>query len=90
MTAGSGWLVMLQYISDDIRPSPGDTIDWVKDASSPVFYFVIPPSVSPIVIFIMYHLVPTPELFKELSLAQKIYSLLGVKGTNLRTQELNV
>jgi hypothetical protein len=29
-----------------------------------VFHFVIPPSVSPIVIVIMYHLVPTSESFK--------------------------
>jgi hypothetical protein len=28
-----------------------------------LFFFVIPPSVFPIGIFIMYHLVPTPEFF---------------------------
>jgi hypothetical protein len=31
---------------------------------TPAFYFVIPLSVSPIVIVIMYHLVPTPESFE--------------------------
>jgi hypothetical protein len=30
------------------------------------FYFVIPTRVSPIVIVIMYHLVPTPESLKKL------------------------
>jgi hypothetical protein len=32
--------------------------------TTPVFYFGIPPSVSPIVIVIMYYLVPTPKPFE--------------------------
>jgi hypothetical protein len=41
-----------------------------------VFYFVTPPSVSPVVIIIMYHVVPTTESFEVL-----IFDLsLSVKG----------
>jgi hypothetical protein len=34
-----------------------------KQGRIPVFYFVVPPGVSQLVIVIMYHLVPTPESF---------------------------
>jgi hypothetical protein len=34
-------------------------------STTPIFYFFIPPSVSPTVIIIMYHQVPTPESLKS-------------------------
>jgi hypothetical protein len=40
-------------------PPSGFTFD-----STPVFYFLILPSVPPIVIVIMYHLVPAPKSFE--------------------------
>jgi hypothetical protein len=42
--------------------SAGVTVDILS--RTPVFYFAIPPSVSSIVIVVMYHLVPTPESFE--------------------------
>jgi hypothetical protein len=37
-----------------------------------LFYFVIAPSVSPIVIVVIYHLVPKPETFEIIPLSFKL------------------
>jgi hypothetical protein len=62
----SSWLChnILRQIMPAVTP---DDVKFCRNiysvSTTPVFYFVTPPSVSPIVIVIMYHLVPTPESF---------------------------
>jgi hypothetical protein len=46
-------------------------------STTPVFYFVIPPSVAPIPIVIMYHLMSSPESF-EISEKRWTHPLRGV------------
>jgi hypothetical protein len=74
------------YLTDFKRALYRNTIITIGETLGGITkYFVIPPSVSPIVIVIMYHLVPKPESFEIRITIVTIFKQLffiWVKGKN--------